>query len=287
MPGIEAPGRPEVDEAEGAVVEQQDVARVRVGMEVAVREHVSGHRVHQAVGQLDLIQTELRDPAPVGHAHALEALLHKHPWAQKLLVHEGDADARLRSGRGGQVDGVRGFEGKVELLAQVVREVLGDRRHAELSALRRPSLHGSSQVKHRGRVACHRLVDRRTLHLHHHRLPGLQTRRVGLRDRGGPDRIPVELGEHPIDGCPQLLLQLRLHDLPGERLDRALEAAQLEPQRLREQILPSGRDLAHLHEHDAALLERGAEGHVDGDARCRPATTHPRKRQAVCDGRCR
>ena len=68
LPRVEAPGGTEVDEAEGAVVEQHDVARVRVRMEVAVREHVPRHRVHEAVGELDLVELELCDPLAVGDA---------------------------------------------------------------------------------------------------------------------------------------------------------------------------------------------------------------------------
>ena len=127
-------------------------------------------------------------------------------------------------------------------------------------------------------------LDGGTLHLHDHRLAGLQPRRVGLGDRGGPDGIPVELGEHAVHRGVELGFELRLHDLLGQRLDRALKAAELESQGAREQILTGGHDLPQLHEDDAALLEGDAQRHVDRDALGRPVTPHARKRQPVPTG---
>ena len=106
------------------------------------------------------------------------------------------------------------------------------------------------------------------LHLDDDRLARVQPGPVGLADRGGGERLPVELGEDLVDGRAELRLEHRGDALLRTRPDtRFCSSASSSQTSRRQQVDARGGDLAELDVDAAGLLEHAPQAHpgrVDG-----------------------
>ena len=93
--------------------------------------------------------------------------------------------------------------------------------------------------------------------------PECELRAVGLTDRRGGDRLPVERGERLLDRPAELLLEHGPHVLRRLRRDPVLELAQLLADLGREQVDAGGGDLTELHVDATGLLEGPAQPDAD------------------------
>ena len=107
---------------------------------------------------------------------------------------------------------VVGLQLVVELLLHPRADLLGHRLHVELGGDPPHQPQDHAEVLH---VGAHRGVHARVLHLHRHVAAVVQLRAVDLPDRGGGDRLLVELREGLLQRLAHLLLDHLAHVLEG------------------------------------------------------------------------
>ena len=153
--------------------------------------------------------------------------------------------AQLDQGAG-DVEHVPGLEPEVELLGDGLGEQLDQRRRVGQGGHRDPAHQPGSDPGHDGQVLPDEAGDLGPLDLDHDLLAGPQHRGVDLGDRRRRHRPVLEAGEDGLQGPAEVLLHHPAHRLP--RLGRHLVAALLElrHERLGEDPVPRGDDLAQL-----------------------------------------
>ena len=197
---VEAPDGAEVDHAERAVLEDEDVARMRVGMEEAEAHHLVEHRAQQLIGERRPIgSARLTEPADVADRRPLEALLHEDPAGAQVAVQRRHAHGSVAVEPGRHLGHGVGLAPEVELGPEPGGELGEHVARAQPSAERCPALGELGEQRQRSEVALDRRVDARPLDLDDDGLAGAQPRPVGLADRRCGERLPVELAEDGVE----------------------------------------------------------------------------------------
>ncbi len=100
----------------------ENVARVHVGVEEAVAEHLREEDLHARTGERGNVDPLLFEVFPLRNRDAVHPLHHHHPLRAKVPVHLGhDEQARARE-VAPQLAGVRRLAQQIELLFQVMLE---------------------------------------------------------------------------------------------------------------------------------------------------------------------
>ena len=242
-----------------AVGQQHDVARMRVGVEHALLQHLLEEGAQQRVGELHAVGDARGAPVDLAHARPVEPLHHEDTRRAEVLVHVRHADVRV--GGHGRRDGARvaRLDPVVELLPEARRELGDEVVDPVLVAPRGAGLDDVAELFEHREVDAHRLVDARPLHLHHDARAVGQLRPVHLADRRRRHRLPVEAGEDLGQRGLELLLQHLGDGVARRRAHVVLEHAQLGGGLRRDEVGAGGEDLPELHEHAPALLQREAQ----------------------------
>ena len=206
---IDDTGCTEVDQPEPAVGQHHDVAGMRVGVVAAVDEHLLQHRAQERVGELDGGRAHGEEVARVAHAAAVEPFHHEDARGREVVEHARDTHGRVLGQVRADLRRVAGLDAVIELLLQAVAELLGEVDDPVVGTPGRAGLDRVRELRQRVEVAQHRLRDIRPLHLDDDRLAARELRPIGLPDGRGGDGLPVELGEHVLDGRLELLLEHR------------------------------------------------------------------------------
>ena len=188
--GVDHAHEPEVEEADAAVAEQQVVARVRVaGGAAEVVQGAEEEAVDDLAEAVALGGAQLLD---LLEARALEQLGDEHAAARQVGVH--GRDMRERVPAPGARDGamVRGLDLVVELLGHALAQLGGQRPHVQP---RRQALDERQQQPQVAQVDLDRLGHAGVLDLDRYGLAVERDGTVHLSDRGGGERLVLELGE--------------------------------------------------------------------------------------------
>lgn len=94
----------------------EDVARVHVGMEEAVAEHLGEEYLHASFGQQLHVGALIGQGGHVGHRHAVDALHYQHLGAAQVPVHLGHVHQLGTFEIAPQLAGVGRFAQQVELV---------------------------------------------------------------------------------------------------------------------------------------------------------------------------
>ena len=212
----------------------------------------------------------------------LEALALHELGDDHALVRHGGHHARHHDERVAAQDArqgalVVGLQLVVELLLHPRADLLRHRLHVELGGDAPHQAQDHAEVLH---VRAHGHVHARVLHLHGHIAPVVQLRAVDLPDRGGGDRLLVELRERLLQRLAHLLLDHLAHVLEGHLRRGVAQLGELLLELLavvlghqahveeREHLAELHRGALHRPEHlhdllgglHVALLERGRGG---------------------------
>ena len=255
----EAPRQPEVDETDAAVVEQQDVRRVRIAVEEAVAEDHRHPGVRHPVRKLTTLFERPRLEIEIRELRALEVLEREHARPRVAPDHLRHHDLVRIAEVAAERLGIPGFVVVVELLAhrpcELVDERLGvdevERPHALADDARR----GSHQLQ----VRLDLPGSLRPLHLDDDLFAGRQGGAVHLPDRRRGDRPFLEREERLLDREVELALDHTAHLVEGERSDVVLQAAQLGDDVRRDHIGPRREQLAELDERRPELVQHLAQ----------------------------
>ncbi len=263
---VEPTHRAEVDEPQRPVAQDEDVARMRVGVEVAVLQDLVEHRAAEPLGEGPPFVLARAEPIGGGvrDRRTFESLLHEHPPGAQLPVHLRDPHSIGGSDEPRHLLHRVGLSEEVELGAQAASELPEDLRGPNVLAERRAALHDVGEVGEGGEVALHHVGDARPLDLHHDRLTRQQSSLVGLADRGSGETLPIEVCEDLAHFAAELGLEHRPDAL--DRLGRhaVLQLGELLAHLGREDVDARGRDLSELHIDPAGLLENPPETHPLG-----------------------
>ena len=247
---------PEVEERDGAVVVEQVVAGVRVGVEHAeagdAPEEEPVDDLAPPVAQRLVDVGRLRPSPSVDHLHG------EHPIARQLGEHLGHADERMAAVVLGELALVRQLGGVVELLAEPLRDLVGEGAHVEVAELRDDALgdlHEREEQLGVRQVVADGVGDAGILHLDRDLGAVVQAGDVDLADRRSGDRCRGELGEELLGPTPELALDDGGHEHGVHRLGVGLQRGEGGLVHLAVGAVEGGadvdegQDLAHLHQH--------------------------------------
>ncbi len=210
---VELLGHPEVEEGDAAVVHEDVVAGVGVGVEVLEVEHRA-----EAAAEDDLAEAAallVRQLLDLLEAHALDQLGDQDPPPREPGHHFRHVDEGVFAVGAGEGALVLGLVLVVELLHHPLADLLGDRLGVEAGG------EGAGEADDRAGVAevgVERLGDPRVLDLHRDLAAVEQLGAVDLADRGGGEGLGLELGEELGERLAVVLLLQHLLDfLPGHR----------------------------------------------------------------------
>ena len=226
---------------------------MRVGVVDAGLRHLAdvgaeevGCELRRPLGRQAVAGVELAAVDPLEHEQPLGHVGPDHLRHDEIVV--------VLELRGDQL-GVVGLLDEVELGAEVDLELVRERARLQqlggLGALLE-ELDGRADE---GEVDVDLLDDARPAHLDHHLSAVREQRRVDLRDRGGGQRLRVELDDRVADVFPHDPLDLR----EGEGRHLVHQLRELVDVDVREQVRARGEQLAELEEGRAELLEGLAE----------------------------
>ncbi len=202
----------------------EDVARVHVGVEEVVLEHLGEEDLHPALGQQLQVHIAFAQGGDVGYRNAADALHHDNAAAgvvpddlrdvQQVAVLEVAVD------RGG----VRALADQVQLVGDGLFVFVHDLARAQALGLGPVAIGEVREQVHHLEIRADGLEDSRTDHLDHHLAPVLQGGRVHLGDGGRCDRRVLEDRESNLDRALEFGLDYGARLIAGERRDPVLQA---------------------------------------------------------------
>ncbi len=220
----------------------------------------------------------LGKPLDLLEPDAVDVLGDQHPAARQPRQHVGDVDERVAAVGAGEGALALRLVLVVELLHHPQPQLLGDRLGVEAGGDRPREPHDHPGV---AQVGLQRLGDPGVLDLDRHRAPVAEGGAVHLADRGGGERLGLDLGEQLVDRlAPVLLVEHLAHLLPGHRRRAGAQLGELllvELRVLRRQELGVDErgELPHLHRRALHLAED--RGHLHGRlqvSRLQPGVGH-------------
>ena len=239
-----------------------DVARVHVGVEEAVAEHLGeedGHAVARQPGDVD---AGLAQPLDLADRHAEHALHHQHLGRAEVPDHLRHHQQVQAVHVAAQLRGVGRLAAQVQLVVQVLVE-LGDHfARAQAPAVGRQALEPARTGAQQPQVGVDHLEHAGTQHLDRHLAAVVQHAEMHLRDRGAGHRIGIELRKHRLDRPAERLLDQLARQRAGERRHAVLQPGQLVGDVGRHQVAPGGQHLAELDEDRTEPLEGQAQAHA-------------------------
>ena len=291
---IDLPGHAAVDEGDRAVLEGEDVARVRIGVEEAELEAHAEDRVR--AGGDDRLGAILRQVAPPHRREqrAVDLVHREDPPRGHRPVDLGEAHPRrggavarlLRPGpeEPGESIARASLVLEVDLASEFLRELphhLGRAVREVLEAMLHESREQLQDVHVRRddplRIGPQDLEDDLA--------PVAPDRPVHLRHRGCGERGLVDRLEEFVEAIPELARKTLADQRERHRRDRRMQLRELRRPRRRNEIGPQAQDLPELHEGRAELLHRepqplrqrhGLDGRIDRSAE-RPLQGSPQR----------
>ena len=237
----------------------EDVARVHVGVEEAVAEHLGEENLHAAFGQQLHVGVLRAQGGDVGHRHAVDALHDQHLGPAVIPVDLRHVDQRRAFEVALELAGVGRFAQQVELVVDDLLVVADHFHRVQATRLAGHAFGDTCEQEQPGQVLGDDRPQPRADHLDHHVFAAVQARGVHLGDRGRGQRLLLEAGEHLGNGRAQLFLD-QCHG-PGrlERRHLVLQQRQFVGDVLGQQDAAGGENLPELDEHRAQVLQRQAQ----------------------------
>ena len=254
------PDHAQVNKVDDAVLED-DVSRMRVGMEKAVIEHL--RRVVLDNRRADLFQVIAlgHQALGIGNRDAVDVVHNHDVFGAKVQVGFGTRHAMHAFVELIEIVEVFGLGQKVGLLAkrgpQLLDHAVQVNKLIGVDELGNDAHHRTDDVD----ILRHDLLRAGALYLNGHVLAGHQTGAVHLRKRRATERVGVDRVEHLPQALAVFLFQTAEHYLIRHRLYVGAQAAQLVAKPLRQNLGAVSQDLPHLDEHGAKLFEQAAQAY--------------------------
>ena len=254
----QTPHDPQVDVNDFPVADEE-VARMRVGMEEAVVEDLRGVVVEDLLA--DLLQVVAGSPQPVGRqdGDAVDVLHDQHVLATEFRVHVRAVDERHVLVQPRELLEVRRLALEVRLLEergpQLLHHVAQVEHLVVLHEARRLARHHAHDVD----VERHGGLHAGTLDLHRHDVAVREARLVHLCKRRAAERRGIYGVEDVALAFAVDVVEGREHLVERQRVALHLQLLQLVAVGFRQDLRARGQRLADLHEAGAQVLQHGAK----------------------------
>ena len=255
-----APDHAQVNKVNDAIFED-DVSRMRVGMEKAVVEYLC--RIVLDNRRADLFQVIAlgHQALGIGNRDAVNVVHDHDVFGTKVQVGFGTRHAMDALMELIEIVKVFGLGQKVGLLAkrgpQLLDHAVQVNKLIGVDELGNDTHHRTDDVD----VLRHDLLRTGALHFNGHVLAGHQAGTVNLRKRSASKRIGIDRVEHLPQALAVLLFQTAEHHLIRHRLYVGAQATELIAKPLRQDLGAVGQNLPHLDEHGAELFEQTTQAH--------------------------
>ena len=239
---------PDVEQDQSAVIGDEHVARVRVGVEHALDQDLPDVDTEELVGECGAVQVHLSQRAHVRHLAPRDELHRQDPAGGEVGERLRHHDAIVVPQHGTDGGEVVRLAPVVQLVHEGPSELLEEVADPEPLAQLGVPVDESGEVVEHLHVLQHLGADARTLHLHHD-LPAVAERgAVHLPQRGGGEGDVVEVGEHRGEPDAELGADQRLHLREREGRHVVLEPGQRLDVRRADQVHAGREHLPELHE---------------------------------------
>ena len=190
---VEPVEQAEIEQREPAVLGQQHVARMRIGVVDAVDRHLPDVGAEEVAREPASLV--LREPVSPADLLAVDPLEDEDALRDVRPDHLRDEERRKVGDRGADELGVVRLSGQVELPAQVHLEFAGQRLELEELRLLGVAVQEPDRGAHQVEIDVDLLHHPRPPHLDHDLAPVLEERAVDLGDRGARQRLCVDARE--------------------------------------------------------------------------------------------
>ncbi len=262
---------PEVDRGEPAVGEGEEIALVEVGVEEAVDHRLAKEGADQDRRQGLEVVARLDQRIAVVELDAVDPFERQHPPRGPGPVDRGDVEAALRDQILAQLGSGSRLAAKVELARRPLAEIGDDGARAQPGRLAAHLLDLGRGPFVGVEGALEILLDIGAEHLDRDQPPVGRVGAVDLGDRGGADRLRVDVGENLLERLLQPLLDRPPHRLERGRRKAVLEQLQVARRLDSDEVGPGRQRLAELDRRRPELLEGLAVGrdvrHASSEAR--------------------
>ena len=247
------------------LIADEDVARVHVGVEERVVEHLREEQRHAVARQLLDVEARFLQALDLADRNAVHALHHQHVVGAVVEVHLGH-DEQLRAGEvAAQLRGIRRLAHHVEFVVQVLVELGDDVARTQALAVAPQPLDQQRAGLQQRQILVDRAQHVRTQDLDGDLLAGvrsvLQDGEVDLRDRRRGDRLTLEVREDIVERTTQPALDLADGHIGRERRHAVLQLREFVGDVGGQQVATCRQHLAELHEDRAEVLERAPQAH--------------------------
>jgi hypothetical protein len=189
---VQAAHHAEVDQGDRAIRADEEVARVRVGVEETELEHLAQHDAHGVPGQRPAVYSSFFQGRYVGNLDPLHAFDGQDAVGSELPVDARDGDPRIAGKIPPEALGVVRLPAVVQLVAQCVGELVHQRGEVVVAPESRVRRGPLGHLEENLQIALDLFGDAGPLDLDDHRLPVLRLGGVSLADGGHSKRQRVE-----------------------------------------------------------------------------------------------
>ena len=232
----------------------EDVARVHVGVEEAVTEHLGKEDFDAAFGQFLHVSALVCEGGQIGHWNAVDPLHHQHLVATPVPVDAGDIQQLGALEVAPQLRGIGGFAVQVQLVEDGLFVILDHLDRAQTTTIGRNALQQACGQKQPLDILIDGFANTRTNHLDHHLTAIFQAGSVDLGYRGGGQRLVAELGEDILNALTELLLNPCAGPGAGEGRYLVLQTGQFKGDVFGQQVAAGRQNLAELDEYRAEVF---------------------------------
>ncbi|OSM01499.1 hypothetical protein MAIT1_05315 [Magnetofaba australis IT-1] len=250
-------GDAEIHHHHGAVLLHQNVARVLVGVEIAVVEHLFKEggeqrlRHRSANGVITVrVGRQFAEFDPFHPAHGEDLL----PAQATDHLREANAIGTVLE-VAPQLRAVARFDLEIKLIADGLGELLHHLHRLEATPLgHHPFGHGRQHRQHAD-IILHLPIDVGAHHFHRHLAAILGHRMMHLSDGGGGHRLGIEAGVERLQWRAQLQRHGFAHLIKPKRRHRVLQAFELLPHIVGQHVQAGGEHLPEFDEGGPQLLD--------------------------------
>ncbi len=269
----------EIDRDEPAVMVDEQVSGMHVGVEEAVAHGVAQEGLDDVAAELRQVESPGAQRRLIVERRAVDPFEREHVARGAVPVDRGHAEARIVLGVLGHLRQRGRLEPQVHLDRDRARQRLHHLDEAQPPRLGRPFFGGAGRPEEGGQIGLEALLDARTEHLHGDHAAARQFRPMHLRDRRRRDRR-AEGGEDVRNPAAERRRDRGLGLLLRKRRHAVLQALEIARERDADHVAPGRQELPEL---DVSRPERGQrDGQAVGLVAARRPLDQPRagKRRA-------
>jgi len=255
------PHHAEVDHADAVVGQEQDIAGVRIGMEIAVFQHHAQHRVGTACRQQLGIEPAGTQPVRGNARHADDFLLHVDAVIGEFPIHLGDLHQRVVGKVARELVDIARLLGEIEFAFQRATELRDDLHRVVAPGIRHFAFQQFGRVFQNAQIGPDHPLDAGTAHLDDNRRAVLERGAVHLRDRGGRQRHRIELGKHVVGITLEGLHQAGVQHFVRHCRHLAVQFLEFGNPVRRKHVHPRRQQLAQFDEGRAEFFQCATDTH--------------------------